>query len=61
MLARELGHYGIKSGTVRIGEQTLKGYRRESFVDVWERYLPEKPSQASQRHISDGSTASHLF
>jgi len=59
MLARELGHYGIKSGTVRIGEQTLKGYRRESFVDVWERYLPEKPSQGSQRHNCDGPDPSH--
>ena len=59
-LARELRHYGITSRTVRVGEQTAKGYRRQSFVDAWERYAPEKPSQASQRHNSDGWKQSHL-
>ena len=59
-LARELRHYGITSRTVRMGEKTAKGYRRESFADAWERYLPEKPSQASQRHNSDGLQPSHL-
>ena len=59
-LARELSHYGITSRTVRIGEKTAKGYRRESFADAWERYIPEKPSQASQRHNSDGPEPSHL-
>jgi len=28
-------------------------------VDEWERYLPEKPSQTSQRHNSDGPDPSH--
>jgi len=58
-LARELSHYGITSRTVRMGEKTAKGYRRESFADAWERYVPDKPSQASQRHNSDGSEPSH--
>ena len=59
-LARELRHYGITSRTVRVGEHTAKGYRRESFVDAWQRYVPEKPSQASQRHNSGGLKPSHL-
>jgi hypothetical protein len=59
-LARELSHYGITSRTVRTGEETAKGYRRESFVDAWDRYVPVKPSQASQRHKSDGPHPSHL-
>ena len=59
-LARELRHYGIKSRGVRVGEQTAKGYRRESFLDAWERYIPEKPSQASQRHNGDGQMPSRL-
>jgi len=59
-LARELSHYGITSRTVRMGEKTAKGYRRESFADAWERYVPEKPSHASQRHNSGGPKPSHL-
>ena len=59
-LARELSHYGITSRTVRMGEKTAKGYRRESFADAWERYVPDTPSQASQRHNSDGQMPSHL-
>jgi hypothetical protein len=58
-LARELRHYGITSRTVRVGEQTAKGYRRESFVDAWQRYVPEKSSQASQRHNRDGPNPAH--
>jgi Protein of unknown function (DUF3631)/Domain of unknown function (DUF3854) len=37
-LAKMLKPYGIKSGTVRIGEETAKGYRREDLWDAWKRY-----------------------
>jgi hypothetical protein len=39
-LAGRLRQYGIKPRVVRIGGATPRGYRREDFVDAWERYLP---------------------
>jgi hypothetical protein len=39
-LARRLRKYEIRSTSVRIGNATAKGYRREDFVDAWARYLP---------------------
>jgi hypothetical protein len=39
-LANSLRPFGVKSGTVRIGTDTPKGYKREDLVDVWRRYLP---------------------
>jgi DNA polymerase-1 len=39
-LATRLKTYGISSKTIRIDETTTKkGYTREEFTDVWERYL----------------------
>jgi hypothetical protein len=38
-LAKLLKPYNIAPGTVRIGISTNKGYKRESFIDVWNRYL----------------------
>jgi len=38
-LAKELRKFKIKPGTVRIGETTGKGYKREQFDEVWNRYL----------------------
>jgi hypothetical protein len=39
-LAQLLRPFGIRSNsTVRIGERTAKGYRREDFLDTWERFL----------------------
>jgi hypothetical protein len=40
-LARFLRPFGIKAGTIRVGKDTKKGYKRESFEDAWERYLPD--------------------
>jgi hypothetical protein len=37
-LAQLLRPYGIRSTTVR-GERRAKGYRREDFLDAWERFL----------------------
>ena len=39
-LAKRLKPYGIKSKDVRIRETVRKGYAREDFQNVWERYLP---------------------
>lgn len=38
-LARILGRFGIQPGHWRDGEQTIRGYAREQFVDAWSRYL----------------------
>jgi hypothetical protein len=43
-LSRLLKPYRIRPRTVRSGEKRAKGYHREQFEDVWNRYLPLKPS-----------------
>ncbi len=37
-VARMLSPYAIASQTIRIGEKTIKGYRREGFEEAWNRY-----------------------
>jgi putative DNA primase/helicase len=32
--------YGIQSKTIRIGDDTAKGYEKEQFADVFSRYIP---------------------
>jgi hypothetical protein len=52
-LARRLRPYGIRTNhTVRNGKQTAKGYRREDFVDAWERFLPARVEESHQSHQS---------
>jgi Protein of unknown function (DUF3631) len=47
-LAQLLKPYDIRSRNVRVGEATPKGYRREDFVDAWERFLAvPRPSATS--------------
>ena len=43
-LAAKLKPYGIHSRDIRTSEGTRKGYYREQFEDVWNRYLPSNPS-----------------
>jgi hypothetical protein len=38
-LARRLRPFGVQSQNIRMGEQVVKGYLRQSFADCWERYL----------------------
>ena len=38
-LARLLRPFGITSATIRLGDETMKGYKSESFADAWARYL----------------------
>jgi len=40
-LARRLGEFGIKSKNVRVGDEVLKGYRREDFAEAWARYVAD--------------------
>jgi hypothetical protein len=47
-LARLLKPYGIKRRTIRLGDQTAKGYKREQFEEAWARYLPPSGGKGSQ-------------
>jgi len=38
-LARLVRPYGIHPQNIRVGDQVVKGYLRESFEDAWKRYL----------------------
>jgi Protein of unknown function (DUF3631) len=49
-LAKLLKDFKIGPKKIREGETTLRGYLRESFTDVWGRYLPKN---APLTHISD--------
>lgn len=46
-LANKLHPYEIKSRSVRIGEETHKGYFAKQFKDAWSRYVPEKGEKGS--------------
>lgn len=39
-LARRLKPFHIQPQTIRIGNETFKGYMRTSFVEAWKSYLP---------------------
>lgn len=58
-LAQRLRKYDISSKTVRVGEDTAKGYAREDLWDAWDRYLPpivtdKKLAKASSYSIPSG-------
>ncbi len=57
-LSKLLKPYKVLSKTVRIGNLTFKGYETKDFEDVFNRYLPNSPSQsvtASQPASHNGS------
>jgi len=59
-LARLLRPYEVKPATVRLSEtETPKGYKREAFEDLWDRYLSEPPQaqQAPQAAHGEGDVA----
>lgn len=54
-LAALLRPYGIRPGTIRIGDKTPKGYRAVDFADAWRRYLPktnDKPATPQQSGVA---------
>ncbi len=57
-LARRLRQYGVTSGSVRCGDVTGKGYRRDEMHDAWSRYLPALTdgSQGSQPSLAPRAT-----
>lgn len=64
-LAKRLSEFGIKSGNVRIGLKTPKGYKREQFEEAFKRYLPTDipkmpatpPQSSSHAACSDTKSA----
>lgn len=46
-LSRRLKPYGVSPTTLRIGESTAKGYRREDLHDPWARYLSVSPQSVT--------------
>lgn len=64
-LARALAPFGIRPGTIRIGQGTAKGYYKDAFAEAWNRYLsldnPSPPSEGgfkpSHRHTPQNSKA----
>ena len=61
-LARLLAEFHIAPGTVKIGEQSLKGYKRSQFEEAWKRYLaPEGVNETSQRHQPTAAGTSATF
>ncbi|HMQ27982.1 MAG TPA: DUF3631 domain-containing protein, partial [Acidimicrobiales bacterium] len=56
-LARRLGQYEVESTKVRIGDTSVRGYRREDLWDAWRRYTPEEAEQAEQTEQAPPSQA----
>jgi hypothetical protein len=45
-LAYRLKPYGVNSTKVKIGDASVRGYRREDLHDAWQRYLPAPAGEA---------------
>src|SRR5439155_25791061 len=46
-LASLLKRFEVRPRSVRIGEETLKGYERQTFDPIFARYLPTPPNETS--------------
>src|SRR5262249_51808677 len=46
-LARMLSDFKIHPRTIRIGNQTPKGFHRSDFEEAWKRYLPSAAEKAA--------------
>lgn len=46
-LSQRLRQFGVKSRTIRLGDATPRGYRREELIDAWSRYLPSSEKSAT--------------
>jgi hypothetical protein len=56
-LASRLRQYEVHSKTVRIGENTAKGYTREDLHDPWARYLPEAVGLPPKESVTSVTSA----
>ena len=58
-LAKKLRPYGIKPrGTIRIGDNTKKGYRAQDMRDAWRRYLPAMHAAVASEETTEPPDAS---
>jgi Protein of unknown function (DUF3631) len=57
-LARLLSKFEILSGTIRIGNDTAKGYYRTAFEDAFARYLP--PQSVTTSQVNNGGDCDTL-
>ncbi|EIU3225960.1 DUF3631 domain-containing protein [Pseudomonas aeruginosa] len=59
-LSAKLADFGVKSGTVRVGVMTKKGYSLEQFRDAFDRYLsPSTPvTSVTSAQASNGAASS---
>jgi hypothetical protein len=57
-LAALLKPFGIRSKQVRVGATTKKGYRREDFIDAWNRYLPGSAAEGETGETRETESAS---
>ena len=55
-LARRLRPYEVRPTTIRVGDATPKGYRREDLADAWSRYLPDTPETCATSATPQAST-----
>jgi hypothetical protein len=54
LLARELKGFKLAPQTIRIGNETMKGYRRSSFEELWMRYCPRRNASVTDaQHASN--------
>jgi hypothetical protein len=64
-LARLLNDFHVKPDNIRIGTRVPKGYLREQFEGVWQRYLtpqtPQGVSEPLQRHTPTAAGTSEPF
>jgi putative DNA primase/helicase len=60
-VAQRLRPYGIKSRTIRIGEEVSRGYLREEMMETFKRYIPKSEVEAlnadlAERTVKEGET-----
>jgi hypothetical protein len=59
-LARLFKPFGIRSGTVRLVDgSTPKGYKRETFIDAWSRYLAGNGSPSATSDTTASASQEH--
>jgi hypothetical protein len=55
-LARRLKPYEVRPTTIRVGDATPKGYRRQDLADAWTRYLPDTPETSATTETPQASS-----
>jgi putative DNA primase/helicase len=56
-LGRQLAKYGIRSRTVRIGDQTAKGYWYPDLLPIFRRYIPRSEIELLKKETAENQKA----